>query len=406
VRGERLFVSCSIGVASTSEPDAVDVLAAANTALSRAKARGRARIEVHTGGMDAAAADQLSLATDLRLALDRDELELHYQPIVRLDTGHPVGVEALLRWEHPTRGPLSPETFIPLAEEAGLMPRLGAWSLRRACQEGAQCTDRSDGAWHLAVNLSARQLVNENFPRLVQDVLDESGFPAGRLVLEVTESAVLSDSEQVIETLAALRALGVRVAIDDFGTGYSSFTYLKQFPVDVLKIDRSFVSRLTIDEDDRAIVASLVSLAAAVGIEAVAEGVETVEQADALRALGCPLAQGFLWSAAVSSGDLAAVLKELRSRPNAPSTSPRDAGSPRKGGAGRMHWTLPDEATCARIIALHRAGASLDTIAAALNADGLLTATGRRWHRSSVARVVAQRQFPDERFAVRRSADG
>jgi diguanylate cyclase (GGDEF)-like protein/PAS domain S-box-containing protein len=390
ISGERVHVSMSVGVAATPNTDREALLRDAASARYRAKERGRARVEVHDTATRTSSDDRLRILMDLQTALDHDALAVCYQPIVRLQDCAPVGVEALMRWHHRELGPISPATFIPIAEDSGLMPRLGAWSLNRACAEVMKSSSASD-AWHLAVNMSTRQLVDDKVVDVVRDALSRTGLPAHRLLLEVTETAVVTDGAQATSALAAIRALGVRVAIDDFGTGYSSLSYLRQFPVDTIKIDRSFVSTMTTDGDDLAIVASIVSLAAAVGVHAVAEGVETEEQADALRRLGCPLAQGFLWSHAVPISDLHDTMARIARGQRKPSDS---VGTRRQGAPQLSTSPAADEAAVARIIALHQAGASLTTIAAALNADNLTTARGLRWHRSSVARVIADRQYP------------
>ena len=390
IGGEQVRLSASIGVAATPGTPASELLRAADRARYRAKERGRARVEVHDGAADRLWPDFLRLAADLQQALDAEALEVHYQPIVRLTDAAPVGVEALLRWTHPQLGPVSPATFIPAAEEAGMMPRLGAWSLQRACAEAAR-GGQLGADTYLAVNLSTRQLADPAMVDVVRTTLQTTGFPAARLMLEVTETAVVTDGREARNALEALRDLGVRVAIDDFGTGYSSLSYLRQFPVDTIKIDRTFVAGMTDDADDLAIVASLISLAAAVGVDAVAEGVETEEQADVLRRLGCPLGQGFLWSQAVPAGRLADVLAAI-ARGQLRTAAPAAAGG--RADIRAAHSLSPDESVASRIIALHHAGASLTTIAAALNAEGLTTSRGLRWHRSSVARVIAERQFP------------
>ena len=391
IAGERVYISMSVGVAATPDTDHEALLNSAASARYQAKERGRARVEIHDAETRTTSDDRLRILMDLQAALDEDELAVFYQPIVRLQDCTPVGVEALMRWPNPEIGPMSPATFIPIAEDSGLMPRLGAWSLNRACAEVMGGSFPPDDAWHLAVNMSTRQLVDDNVVQVVQDALYQTGLPAHRLLLEVTETAVVTDGAQAISALRAIRELGVRVAIDDFGTGYSSLSYLRQFPVDTLKIDRSFVSGMTSDADDLAIVASIVSLAAAVGVQAVAEGVETEDQAEALRRLGCPLAQGFLWSQAVPITDLAETMGGIArgQRMASQSTDSHRQGAPRLGRS-----PAADEAAVGRIIALHQAGASLTTIAAALNADKLTTARGLRWHRSSVARVIADRQYP------------
>jgi EAL domain-containing protein (putative c-di-GMP-specific phosphodiesterase class I) len=284
------------------------------------------------------------------------------------------------------------------------MSRLGGWGIRRACAEAARQPvgpvgpvgsggpGGAGGAavnWQLAVNVSSSQLADRSLVGLIQQVLADTGFPASRLMLEVTEASVVTDSTNATSTLRALKELGVGVAVDQFGAGYSSMTYLRQFPVDTIKIDRSFVAGMTADSDDLAIVASIVSLAAAVGVRAVAQGVETEEQAEALRRLGCPLAQGFLWSQPVPASRLHDTLGALVSTSNA-------VDDARPGGGRRRRARPPaeDSVAIARIMALHQEGASLTTIAAALNADSLTTSAGLRWHRSSVARVIADHQFP------------
>jgi EAL domain-containing protein (putative c-di-GMP-specific phosphodiesterase class I) len=283
-----------------------------------------------------------------------------------------------------------PADFIPLAESAGLMSSLGAWGIRRACSEAAQQPGGPSADWQLAVNMSSSQLADRSLLPLVRETLADTGFPADRLVLEVTEASVVTDSTNATSTLRALKDLGVRVAVDHFGAGYSSMTYLRQFPVDTIKIDRSFVAGMTTDADDLAIVASIVSLAAAVGVRAIAEGVETEEQVDALQRLGCPLAQGFLWSQPVPASRLHDALDTIARG----ATS--NAGGATRPGQRRRRARPPaeDGVVIARIMALHQAGASLTTIAAALNAENLTTSAGLRWHRSSVARVIADHQFP------------
>lgn len=390
IEGDRIYVTASIGVAATPATHPQELLTGAGAARYQAQDRGRSRVEVHDAASLTPVDERLKLLADLQDDLDANRLMMHYQPIVRLGDSGPVGVEALMRWSHRLLGLISPTTFIPIAEDGGLMPRLGQWSLRRACIDMMRLPEFNSSSWYVAVNLSTRQLSYDDIVDVVRNTLAETSFPAHRLLLEVTETAVITDSTRTVSTLHAIRELGVRIAIDDFGTGYSSLSYLRQFPVDTIKIDRSFVAGMVDDNDDLAIVASIVSLAAAVGVQAVAEGVETTEHADALRRLGCPLGQGFLWSAAVSSSELLATMAAITQavRP-APSSSPAP-----NGRRTRARSVAADQAVIARILALHEAGASLTTIAAALNSENLTTANGLRWHRSSVARVIADRQFP------------
>jgi diguanylate cyclase (GGDEF)-like protein/PAS domain S-box-containing protein len=394
IDGHDVFLTASVGVALAG---AGDVLRAASTAVCEAKTHGGARIAVYDEAMAARMQDRVALMADLRCALERNQLHLAYQPIVQLDTQQPVGMEALLRWTEPHRGSVSPAQFIPLAEDCGLMPRLGAWVLRQACRDAA-ALDPGDGKGegiYVAVNLSAHQVADDGMIEVVRSALHDTGLAPHRLMLEITETAVISEKARVTQTLHALRQLGVRVAIDDFGTGYSSFDYLRQFPVDTIKIDRSFVARVDEDDDDRAIVASLLSLAAQLGVRVVAEGVETDEQLRVLRHLGCPLGQGFLWSPGVPAAELSEVLVRLRqSRPSQPVRRAARARSV-QGVAVPAPRGIPDE-VAGRIMALHSAGSSLNSIAAALNADGLYSPRGTRWHRNTVAHAIAERSFPGE----------
>jgi EAL domain-containing protein (putative c-di-GMP-specific phosphodiesterase class I) len=241
-------------------------------------------------------------------ALDHDQFVVQYQPLINVDTGFMTGTEALVRWVHPTRGLVPPMDFIPEAESSGLIVELGAWVLRTACREAAGWPEHL----HVAVNLSARQLDDEGIVATVADALLVSGLKPDRLVLEVTESALLGDPEKAIGFLTQLKSLGVGLAIDDFGTGYSSLLYLKRMPVDVLKVDQSFVSGLGEDAGDTAIVASVISLAHAFGLRVVAEGVETPEQHQHLAILNCDFAQGYLWNKAMPADQLRRAIAEER----------------------------------------------------------------------------------------------
>jgi diguanylate cyclase (GGDEF)-like protein len=286
----------------------------ADVAVAVAKARG-AEIVVYEAGMRAVASERLSLQHELHLALEREELVLHYQPQVHMGGGAPIGVEALVRWQHPERGLVGPGEFIQEAEDSGIIVPLGRWVLRAACRQLArwQAAGGNLAALTMSVNLSARQLAQ---PELVDDVaqiLVEEGVDPERICLEITETAVLEDAELAARRLHALKRLGVKLAIDDFGTGYSSLAYLNRFPVDTLKIDRSFIQGM----DDaggarrRGIVAAVIKLADAMGLEPLAEGVEVEAQAEQLQALGCRSAQGFLYSAAREAHDLEALVQAV-----------------------------------------------------------------------------------------------
>jgi diguanylate cyclase (GGDEF)-like protein len=290
-------------VGSSPQVEAEVLLRRADVAMYRARAGGVGRFAVHRLGDPDPTADRLVLLEQLRTALREDQLRVHYQPRIDLRSGTIRGVEALVRWEHPERGLLSPAHFIEAAEQSGLIRDVGSWVLQQAVLQVAGTQRMSDvhrggvpADLQVSVNVSARQLSDPELPMRVASILARAGLHAPRLVLEITETALMSQPETALVTLRRLKELGVLLAVDDFGTGYSSFSYLKQFPVDELKIDRSFVSELTSDVGDAAIVASCVHLAHAMGKVVVAEGVETVAQQRALRALDCDQAQGYLFS--------------------------------------------------------------------------------------------------------------
>jgi EAL domain-containing protein (putative c-di-GMP-specific phosphodiesterase class I) len=297
--GTEAVITCSVGVALAPADDAAALLLHADTAVCRAKQDGRDRTVLFDERLREMTTDRFGLLADLRHAVARDQLRLHYQPIVALEGESVVGVEALVRWQHPERGLVPPDEFIQLAENRGLIVDIGEWVLREACRQAAlwTCAGAGGQPLHMAVNISALQLApSAGLVDSVAEILRVSGVDPSMIVLEVTESALMGDAEAALGILTQLKALGVSLAIDDFGTGYSSLVYLKRFPVDVLKIDRSFIGGLGQDPEDSAIVASVVGLARAVGIVAVAEGVETTGQLVALQELGCEFGQGYLWS--------------------------------------------------------------------------------------------------------------
>ena len=315
--GREVFITASIGIALSSAhlgmPE--EILRDADLAMYHAKAKGKARHEVFDSSMSASALDRLDLEMDLRSAISRHEFRLHYQPILRLDTGRITEVEALIRWQHAKRGLLQPDSFIGLTEETGLIVPIGQWVLTEACRQARvwQLEFPSSPPLVMSVNLSAKQFQNPNLVQEVTQALTESGLDAASLKLEITESVVMQDAPATLAKLQELKDLGIRLAIDDFGTGYSSLGYLKSFPVDTLKIDRSFVKGLSKDGNDSAIVRAVVTVAKSLNMDVTAEGVETDEQRIELKALGCDRGQGFLFARPADAEHLTPLLASSKS---------------------------------------------------------------------------------------------
>ena len=297
------FVSLSIGIAVSTSASMLPsaLLRSADIAMYQAKRSGPGRYVVYSPDADDDAGRSLRTSNELHRAIQESQLVLHYQPFVDVARLAVIGTEALVRWQHPTRGLLPPAEFVDLAEECGLMVDLGSWVLREACRQGAAWTAGGATAGAhcrrpaMSVNISPQQLTEPGFCELVVSVLEDTGFPADRLWLEITEGALLRDPAAAIAILRTLRSLGVHLSIDDFGTGYSSLSYLKRLPVEALKIDRSFIEHLETDPDDRAIVEAIVALGSTLGLEIVAEGIERPGQAVELGLRGCHVAQGFLY---------------------------------------------------------------------------------------------------------------
>jgi diguanylate cyclase (GGDEF)-like protein/PAS domain S-box-containing protein len=311
---QEIHARASVGVALAGGMEsAEDLLSGADAAMYVAKARGKSRYEVFESQMRAATLARAELRTDLEWALARGELVVHYQPIFDLVAGGIAGFEALVRWEHPRRGLLGPADFIDLAEESGLVLPIGDWILRQACAQVRQWGIEHDTPFTVAVNLAARQLLDADFAASVAAALEATGLAPGRLVLEITESATVEDTEAVLARLVDTRALGVGMAIDDFGTGYSSLSYLRRFPVDQLKLDRTFVAGVTTTAEDVTIVLSVISLGHALGLRVVAEGVETIEQLDRLCEMGCDMAQGFNWLHPADAAEVGEWLRRQQS---------------------------------------------------------------------------------------------
>ena len=312
--GHEAFVTVSMGIvmghgdAATAE----ELLRSADTAMYRAKGAGRGRHEVFEAKMHTRAVRMLEMETDLRRAIERDELRLHYQPIIDLSSGVVNGFEALVRWQHPQRGLVSPGDFIPLAEETGLIVPIGWWVLEEACLQGLRWCD-GFGPLQMSVNLSPKQLSQPDMFARVQGALDRTGFDPHLLKLEVTETVIMESAHTSVEMFLSLKELGVRFSMDDFGTGYSSLSYLHRFPLDALKIDRSFVSHMKPGGRDHEIVSTIISMARGLKMNVVAEGVEAPEQLTYLRDMGCDYAQGFWMSKPQESAQIEALLsRELK----------------------------------------------------------------------------------------------
>jgi diguanylate cyclase (GGDEF)-like protein/PAS domain S-box-containing protein len=296
--GYSLRVTPSLGISlfPGDGEDAPMLLSRADAAMYQAKSAGRRCFRFFTEDVQRASTLRLQLENELHGAIARGELQLHYQPRFDLLDGTLCAVEALVRWQHPQRGMISPAEFIPLAEDTGLIQPIGDWVLREACRQQRRWRDIGLGAWPMAVNLSARQFGSRDLAESIRAIVAEAGIEPRALEIELTESALMHDTGQTLDTLRSLAALGIRMSIDDFGTGYSSLAYLKRFPVHLLKIDRSFVRDIATDADDATIVRAIAGLARSLGLRVVAEGVENQEQVRFLKDIGCDEGQGFLFA--------------------------------------------------------------------------------------------------------------
>jgi diguanylate cyclase (GGDEF)-like protein len=317
LRGSEVFIGASIGIAlADGQISAGDLMRNADLAMYMAKSSGKHRATLFEPSMHAAAVRRQAMDQELHGALERREFVLHFQPIVAIDSGQPVGMEALIRWEHPKHGRVPPNEFIPLAEQSGVILDIGRWILHEACRMCAawQAATTAPAALSVAVNISGRQIRESQFSEDVQQALTASGLAAEQLILEITESVLVRNDEATIRRLWDLKRLGVKLAIDDFGTGYSSLAYLQEFPVDILKIDKSFTDHLGVGGHESPLSRAVVSLGNTLSIRTVAEGVETQAQWTRLRELGCGYGQGYLFTRPMPAGQVATYLAEAHAK--------------------------------------------------------------------------------------------
>jgi len=311
-KGTPVYLTASIGITwHPGEGNDVEVLLKnADTAMHSAKSGGRNRYAFFSAALNARALEFLTLKSALRGAIEGNQLSLHYQPRVDLKTGKILSVEALMRWNHPEMGSISPARFIPIAEETGLIESLGEWALQEGCRQQKTWLDAGIAPAHMAINLSARQMGQECLVDTVRDILVACGLPANRLELEITESALMDDPVAVVDKLKAFRELGIAIALDDFGTGYSSLSYLKRFPLDCMKIDQSFVRGIPGDQDDVAITRTIIALAHNMRLKTVVEGIETEDQLAFAKLEGCDEFQGYLFSKPLPAEQVEKMLRE------------------------------------------------------------------------------------------------
>jgi predicted signal transduction protein with EAL and GGDEF domain len=298
IQGQEVLVGASIGIASSAHPGSDDLLRNADLAMYRAKGLGKGRYQAFEPGMHVAVLERLELEVDLQRALDRDEISVHYQPIVELATAQIIAVEALVRWRHPARGMIQPSEFIPLAEESGQIHRLGQYVLQRAIRDARAWNNgvRAHAPVRVGVNLSARQLQEATLIGQVAAALADGGLEAEQLVLEITETVLMQDLEGTVGKLHELKRLGVLLSVDDFGTGYSSLQYLRRFPLDSLKIAKSFVDGVGGPSQDASVARAIIELGTSFQLNVVAEGIERADQRGRLMELGCSYGQGYLFS--------------------------------------------------------------------------------------------------------------
>ena len=317
IEDKEVFVHGSVGIAITHGNDsATDVLRNADVAMYAAKAEGKGRYQIFDGAMHEGVMERLDLKADLQRAVERNEFVVHYQPLFDMTSGRILGTEALVRWQHPERGLVMPTEFIPIAEETGLILPIGRFVLEEACKQLRWWQMQVDADLSMSVNLSGRQLQEPELVSEVESILAAGPVAASSVTLELTESVLMHDTEATVAKLNALRKLGVHLAIDDFGTGYSSLGYLRQFPIETIKIDRSFTKGVAEGPENSALARAIIKLADTLGMKTVAEGVETKDQVEQLAAFGCQIGQGFVFSPAVSPAELEELLnRQAAARP-------------------------------------------------------------------------------------------
>jgi EAL domain-containing protein (putative c-di-GMP-specific phosphodiesterase class I) len=314
---QELHIEACIGIAVMSNDgnECDTLMQQAEVAVRRVLESGTERFEFYKPEFNRAAKERFKLESALRRAVERNELLLHYQPQVDLATGRIIGAEALLRWQHPELGMVPPGHFISLAEDTGLIVPIGAWVIRTACAHARRWLNSGSGDMRIAVNLSARQFNQPELVDMIASIVKQTELPAHCLEIELTETLVMTDVGRNVEVLNKLRELGIKLAIDDFGTGYSSLSYLKRFPIDMLKIDQSFVKELCQNSNDAAIASAIISMAHSMEMKVIAEGVETEEQCEFLAQQGCDEIQGYLFSRPLAPDDFENLLREGRRLP-------------------------------------------------------------------------------------------
>jgi diguanylate cyclase (GGDEF)-like protein/PAS domain S-box-containing protein len=312
IDGNIVFVEASIGIAATTtgSENPEELLRNADVAMYKAKGQGKGRFVFFEMEMREALLERIELEADLRCALENNELALLYQPIINLETNSVIGMEALVRWNHPKLGLIPPDKFIPIAEEANLIVPIGRWILDEACRAGSEWVRQFRGQHDLSitVNLSIRQFQQIELVRIVAETLERSGLPPQFLILEITETLMIQNTEAMIEKLHELKSLGVRLAIDDFGTGYSSLSYLQRFPIDILKIDKSFIDKINQGKEGRAVARAIIMMGDSLNLRVIAEGIENPEQVAALKHLGCEAGQGFFFAKPISEPEMSSML--------------------------------------------------------------------------------------------------